>query len=79
MEAYVARDDPRAAVRLVLRIGETVEQLADHPGIGRAGRVEGTRELVVTGTPYLVAYRVRGGYVQILRVLHHAQKWPEHM
>jgi len=41
------------------------------------GRVPGTRELVVTGTPYIVAYRVRDETVEILRVFHAARKWPE--
>ncbi|HET6521471.1 MAG TPA: type II toxin-antitoxin system RelE/ParE family toxin, partial [Geminicoccaceae bacterium] len=50
--------------------------LAQHPESGRPGRVPGTRELVVSGTPYIVPYRVQGNTVQILRVLHGARKWP---
>jgi toxin ParE1/3/4 len=79
IEAYIALDDPHAAVRIVLRIIEAVDQLADYPGLGRPGRVEGTRELMVSKTPYLVPYRVRGRRVEILRVFHHAQKWPERL
>ncbi|MDQ7827232.1 MAG: type II toxin-antitoxin system RelE/ParE family toxin [Candidatus Eremiobacteraeota bacterium] len=45
--------------------------------MGRPGRVPGTRELVVPGTKYIVAYRVRHRSLQILRVLHGARKWPE--
>jgi plasmid stabilization system protein ParE len=45
--------------------------------MGRAGRVTGTRELVVAGTPYIVPYRVRVEAVEILRVFHAARKWPE--
>ncbi len=74
--AYIARDDPRAAARLVERIVASVERLADYPASGRPGRVPGTRELVVTDTPYLVPYRVRGETVEILRVFHGARKWP---
>ena len=55
----------------------TVELLAQHPALGRPGRVEGTRELVVPDTPYLVPYRVRGHAVEILRVFHGARKWPK--
>jgi toxin ParE1/3/4 len=47
------------------------------PGLGRPGRVEGTRELVVANTPYLVSYRVRNNVVEILRVFHGARKWPQ--
>lgn len=74
---FVALDDPAAAVGQVLRVMDAVEELLPaNPGLGRAGRVKGTRELVVVGTPYLVAYRVRGGAVQVLRVLHCAMRWP---
>jgi toxin ParE1/3/4 len=44
--------------------------------MGRPGRVISTRELVVSGTPYIVAYRVREGVVEILAVIHGAQQWP---
>ena len=44
--------------------------------MGRAGRVNGTRELVVSRTPYVVVYRIRGQEVCIVRVLHTAQRWP---
>jgi toxin ParE1/3/4 len=74
---YIARDDPDAAARMVQRIATAVEQLTIHPSSGRIGRVPGTRELVVTGTPYIVPYRVRGDAVEILRVFHAARKWPD--
>ena len=74
---YIARDDPEAAARTVERIAMSVERLAAHAALGRPGRVPGTRELVVSGTPYLVPYRVRGDTVEILRVFHGARKWPE--
>jgi len=74
---YIARDDPQAVAKIVERIATSVDQLATQPGLGRPGRVPGTRELVVGGTPYLVPYRVRGEVVEILRVFHEARKWPE--
>ena len=74
---YIARDDPEAASRVVQRIATSVGGLATHPASGRPGRVPGTRELVVSGTPYVVPYRVRGETVEILRVFHGARKWPE--
>jgi len=76
IEDYVAVENPDAAVRVVLRVITAVEILADQPGVGRAGRVEGTRELVLTDIPYTVAYRVKNNTIEILRVLHQAMNWP---
>ena len=73
---YIARDDPQAAARVVLRITTSVDRLAIHPALGRPGRVAGTRELAISGTPYLVPYRVRSGMVEILRIFHGARRWP---
>jgi plasmid stabilization system protein ParE len=47
--------------------------------MGRPGRIEGTRELVISRTPYIAAYRIGGDTVRILRVLHGAQQWPGEM
>jgi toxin ParE1/3/4 len=76
---YIAQDNPAAAYAVHDAIQRQVERLAQHPRIGRPGRVEGTRELVVSGTPYIVAYRVAGQDVTILRVLHGAQQWPQRL
>jgi toxin ParE1/3/4 len=73
---YIARDNPAAADRVADRIKRSVEQLAEHPALGRAGRVPGTRELIIPGTPYIVPYRVRENAVEILRVFHAARRWP---
>ena len=74
---FISQDNPEAARELVRRIWEATRILADHPHSGRAGRVLGTRELVIGGTQYLLPYRVVGDEVQILRVLHGARKWPK--
>ena len=74
---YIEADSPRAAVEIDQRIQESVEMLIEFPEIGRPGRVEGTRELVIQRTPYIVAYQVKHKGVLILRVLHGAQQWPE--
>ena len=73
---YISRDSRAAARRVVMAIEQAVQLLASHPALGRAGRVEGTRELVVTGTPYIIPYRVREDRVEVLRVFHAARKWP---
>jgi toxin ParE1/3/4 len=77
VEEYISADNPRTAIDTVLEIIRHVSMLSDHPGIGRPGRVEGTRELVVAGLPYVVAYLHRGDTVTVLRVLQAAMKWPK--
>lgn len=76
---YIEADSPRAAVAVDNRIREQVETLAQFPQSGRSGRIEGTRELVINRTPYIVAYRITGDTVRILRVLHGARRWPDDM
>ena len=51
---YIALDDPDAAMRMVDRVASCTQGLEDHPERGRKGRVHGTRERVISGTPYLV-------------------------
>jgi toxin ParE1/3/4 len=76
---YILEHNPAAVLRLYETIRQRVERLADHPALGRAGRIADTRELVIVGTRYLVAYTVdrRIDAVIILRILHGAQEWPE--
>jgi toxin ParE1/3/4 len=73
---YVQQDSENAAKRLVKRIFSAVGMLTRHPLAGREGRVQGTRELVVVGTPYVIAYRIRREEIQIPAVLHGARRWP---
>jgi len=74
---YIAADNPKAARALHDRVVSRVLSLLETPQIGRPGRVAGTRELVIAGTSYIVPYRVRGEVLQILRIYHTAQQWPE--
>ena len=77
--AYIADDDPEAARRVASAIVNAVDALAEHPAMGRPGRVPGTRELVVARTPYVIPYRLRGDRVEILRVFHARRRWPDHL
>lgn len=76
VRAYIAQDNPTAAQKLGLRLEQAATLLLTQPGLGRPGRVHGTRELIVSGTPYLIPYRVRGQQIEILRVFHTARRWP---
>lgn len=74
--SYIAQDSPAAAERIVERIFDAVDRLADQPLQGRPGRITGTRELVIPRSPYIVIYRVRDQVVQVLAVQHAAQALP---
>ena len=74
---YIARDNPSAADATIERVLSAAEVLEQHPHLGRKGRVSRTRELVVTGTPLLMAYRVKADQIEILSILHGARRWPE--
>ncbi|MEO7953054.1 MAG: type II toxin-antitoxin system RelE/ParE family toxin [Polaromonas sp.] len=72
---YIEADNPRAALTLDELFSEKVRHLIDHPGLGRIGRITGTRELVVQKN-YILIYDTTVELVRILRVLHAARQWP---
>jgi addiction module RelE/StbE family toxin len=73
---YIAEENPNAARRLLAEIKERAVLLQDNPQLGRAGRVDGTRELVVADTQYILPYRAKDNQIQILAVFHCARLWP---
>ena len=73
---YIAHDNPERARTFASEIKAKVTHLANFPGMGRPGRVLGTRELVIHEN-YIVPYRVSGGIVVVARVQHVARKWPK--
>ena len=70
--SFIAQDNPTRATSFVRELKDAVTKLQVHPGMGRAGRVPGTRELVLHKN-YIAIYRVRGDDVEILRLHHVAQ------
>ncbi|MBI1941616.1 MAG: type II toxin-antitoxin system RelE/ParE family toxin [Acidobacteria bacterium] len=74
---YIAETNPTAARSVIARIESALKALKAHPLLGRKGRVEDTRELVVPATPFIVAYRIGKGRIEILAVIHAARRWPE--
>lgn len=77
--AYIDERNARAGADMAGMVATAVGHLADFPQIGRSGRIDGTREIVVTGTPYVIAYLVEPDTVVILRVLHSSQRWTAHI
>ena len=70
---FISENDPDAARAVVNRVLHSVERLASFPNSGRAGQVEGTRELVVPGLPYIVVYTCDDTDVSIIGVFHGAR------
>jgi toxin ParE1/3/4 len=73
---FIAQDNPEAATRVLDTIRTAIDRRARHPRLGRAGRVEGTRELIISNAPYIVAYRVVEDQVRILAIVHTSRRWP---
>ena len=75
---YIAEHSPGSAARVVNEIhSKTGRLLSTNPFIGRPGEIRGTRELVITGTPYIVAYRVTDTQIEVVFVQHGAKQWPD--
>ena len=77
IDNYISADTPDAAKRALSRIWAHSRLLVDQPHLGRPGRVPGTRELIISKTPFILPYRVMSDEIQILRVIHGARRWPK--
>lgn len=73
---YIAERNPGAAAATAVRIREAIDGLTRFPERGRAGRIGGTRELVIPATPFVVAFRVGDGQIDVLAIMHGARRWP---
>lgn len=73
---FIADENPVAAGQIAQRIYVAERLLSDNPAIGRPGRVPGTREWAVRGSPYLVGYSLNNNELIILALLHSKQQWP---
>ena len=75
---YIARDDPEAVKLVIQRIFNAVNLLSGNPALGHAGRIHGTRKLIVPNTRYVIPYRVKPQLenIEILRVFHASRRLP---
>ena len=73
---FIAEDSVTAAIQVDDVLEASVDHLPEFPESGRPGRLKDTRELIVTGLPYVIVYAIDGDVVKILRVFHTARKWP---
>lgn len=73
---YIRSENPSAAERIVNKIHDRILLLKKFPESGRPGRMKETRELVLAPLPFIVVYRVRHDFIELIRILHAAQRWP---
>ena len=74
---FIAQENLSAAIRVIDRIQKAAAVLSQNPDIGRPGRVDGTRELIISGTPFIMPYQIKGKRVEVLAVIHGARRWPD--
>jgi toxin ParE1/3/4 len=74
---FIRQDSAAAASRVARSIDEGIAQLKTFPNQGRPGRIAGTCELLFPPLPFVVVYRVKESFVEIVRILHGAQRWPQ--
>ena len=74
--SYIAQNNPQNAKSVMERIEKGINTLCMYPHLGRPGRLEGTRELVITRTPFIVVYRPHKSDLWVLSVLHASKKYP---
>jgi addiction module RelE/StbE family toxin len=72
---YIAHDNVQAAIKLDEEFEAKAEIARQRPTLYKAGRVKGTRELVVRPN-HVMVYRVLPDAVEVVRVLHATQQWP---
>ncbi|TCA72153.1 type II toxin-antitoxin system RelE/ParE family toxin [Rhizobium leguminosarum bv. viciae] len=75
---FITDQNVGAAISQLDEIERQTDLLIDQPEIDRPGRIDGTRELIISRTSFIAIYRVRQKIkqVEILRLVRGAQKWP---
>ena len=73
---YIRKDNPSAARAIAKALFDAGNGLDGFPYKGRVGRIAGTRELVLSGSPYIIVYEVTAAAIHILHIYHGARNWP---
>ena len=73
---YIVQESPESARDIIERIKKAINTLCQYSSLGKPGRIKGTREFVVSNTPFILVYRQKQGTLQILSVLHTSKKYP---
>lgn len=74
--AYLSERNQTAAKRVVARVEQTIQNLADFPEMAQEADEPGTRRMPVGRYPFIVFYTIENDEVVILHVRHGARQWP---
>lgn len=72
---FIALDNLKAAQNLALRIYKIAEHLKKFPLLGKEGKIEGTRELILSDMPFTIVYRIEDDVIGISRIINHSRNW----
>ena len=72
---HVAADNPRAAARMDELFSDAAARLAEHPQLGRPGKIPATRELIPHES-YRLVYEIDPQAVCVLALAQTARQWP---
>ncbi len=75
LREYIENDNPSASEKVIQHIIKSLGYLIDNPELGRPGRIINTRELLLSGLPYVIVYKIKNNFIEVLRVFHGAMKW----
>lgn len=74
ISAYIEKENPLAAARVIHRIEEAIAGLGHAPGMGSPTRKSGIHRFAISGTPYLVFYEIFDDEVAIIHIRHGARR-----
>jgi toxin ParE1/3/4 len=74
--AYIATDDPEAALKVISMLDKAIALIGEKPQIGRPIQSQSAREWSVPRFPYVIPYRVSDGVIEIIRIYHTSCKRP---
>jgi len=71
---YYGQINPKLAKDLAEVVKNSIEKLMFMPGVGRAGKLLGSKEFILDKYPFIIAYRVRENILEILAFIHQRRK-----
>ncbi len=75
LREYIENDNPSASEKVMQHLIKSLDYLMDNPELGRLGRAKNTRELLLSGLPYAIIYKIKNNFIEVLRIFHGAMNW----